>query len=118
MFLLAISHPGELIAAREAVNAEGSPLILDRIAPPPHPSHPAFGTVIDRLHDKQPREGLIEAEEVSEDGRLIDVTYWTEVDSEQEGIIVAALAYWSACWNVRTNLGKLNLVPDPEAPQN
>lgn len=78
---MAISHPDAVLAAREAANREGSDLILDNLTSPPHPTHAALGTLGDRLRDLNARDGLIESEEVSEDGRDVSVTFWLEADS-------------------------------------
>lgn len=115
-FAVAISHPGALLGARDAANEAGSPLILDNITAPPHPTHPAMGSLLDRLGDLDAREGLIDSEETSADGRRVRVDYWAEVASEDEARVVGALAYWAACWSADEPLPidlKLSRRPSP-----
>jgi hypothetical protein len=103
-FEVAIANPDALVAARDAANVAGSPLILDNLTPPPHPTHSTFGSLKDKLRDLDAREGLLESEDVSDDGRHIRLIFWSEVSSEEEARIVGALAYWSACWSARLPL--------------
>ena len=97
MFLAAISHPNEVLRARDLVNAPGSGLILDKLAPPLNPTFfGSFGgTLIDRLRDLEPQPELIVHEWANE--REVRVTYWTGVNDEFERNIVGAIAYWTAC---------------------
>lgn len=114
-FAVAISHPGALLAARDAANEEGSPLILDNLTAPPHPTHPTMGSLLDRLRDLDAREGLIASEDPSADGSSIRVDFWADVASEEEARAVGAIAYWTACWSAREPLpttGDVTLSPE------
>lgn len=106
VFLAAISHPDVVLAARDAGNREGSTLILDNLQPPPNPAFEAAfgGTLVDRLRDLGGREGLIDSEHATEDGREVDVTYWTEVDDDTEARVVGSIGYWCGCWDAKLPL--------------
>jgi hypothetical protein len=106
VFLAAISHPDLVLAARDAANREDSTLILDNLKPPPNLTFEAAfgGTLVDRLRDLDGREGLIDSERTSDDGREVDVTYWTEVDDDTEARVVGTIAYSYGCWAAKMPL--------------
>ena len=103
-FVAAISNLGDVLAARDATNRQGSDLVLDNLTPPEHPTDPTFGTLKDRLRDLPEVAGLIETEEVSEDEREVTVVFWVDAESEVEAQIVGTIAYWSGCWSAEMPL--------------